>query len=95
MSKPKIPESGVVLRRPNLVIGDSWPAHFSINASASLPGWNQSPNLRREKPFASLGIQNGETRLKNRIAAADIFKTLNLIEILPAKLLDRKQPQNP
>ena len=45
----------------NLISGDSWPSHFSINASASLPGWNQTPSLRYENPFAGLGVLNQAT----------------------------------
>lgn len=45
----------------NLVACDSWPSLFSLSASANLPGWNQSPGLRRENPFAGLGVLNQVT----------------------------------
>ena len=45
----------------NLVAGDSWPSLFSLSASANLPGWNQSPGLRHENPFAGLGVLNQVT----------------------------------
>ena len=52
-------------------------------------------NRRFENCLALLEQLTGETRLRNRIAAADIFKTLAFLKTLSTKPTDLNQPQNP
>ena len=52
-------------------------------------------NRRFEDCLALLEQLTGETRLRNRIAAADIFKTLAFLKTLSAKPTDLNQSQNP
>ena len=63
--------------------------------------FNQTPakadpqNRRFEDCLALLVQLTGETRLRNRIAAADLSQTLTFLKTLSAKPTDRKQSPKP